>query len=203
MSSSKSNSSQASSSTDNRRVIGENGISAENSSVNVWNSTLDGEVVNRALSSVDSVTGNAFNFGSDALGFGSDALNFGKSALTTAGNTFSDSLGFAEAISKAKDTLMGNVFSDSLGFAEGQSKQFATLSSNALSDALASNDSAIKQMLSYGTKATTQVLDNAADTTALVADAYAEAKGRGALTDKLIMGAIAAMALIAFMAVKK
>jgi len=145
MSGSKSNTSQATTSTDNRRVIGENGISAEGSNVTVTNNTLDAEVLNRALDSVDNITG--------------DAFGFGKSTLTS----------------------MGNVFSD----------------------ALASNESAVKQVLTYGMDTTNRAYDNVDETTNLVKDAYADAKGRGALTDQILIGAIAAMALIAYMAVRK
>jgi len=50
---------------------------------------------------------------------------------------------------------------------------------------------------------TGRALDTFTATNELVKDAYADAKGRGALTDKILMGAIAAMAVVAFMAVKK
>jgi hypothetical protein len=183
--SSSSKSSQATSQTDNRRVLGQDAISAENSSVNVWNSTLDADIVNRALSSVDGVTGDAFGFGKSALSFGSDALGLADSvagrAITANTNAYSDSLGFAEGLSKAKDTIISNVFSD----------------------ALASNDSAVKQVLTYGSNASNKAYDSLAATSNLVKDAYADAKGRGALTDKILMGSIAAMAVVAFMAVKK
>lgn len=229
MSGSGSKSQQSTSNLDNRRVIGEGGISAENSAVNVWNETLDFDVLNRAMQSIDTTTGHSYSFGSDALGFGSDALGFGKQALATSANTFSDALGFADSVSARGATTMANVFgdalggvlgfmsgesgrnnatlsntfSDALGFADKQSTQFGTLTANAFSDMMASQDSAVAKVLNYGGTMTDRVLDNASETTALVKDAYADAKGRGALTDKMMIGAIAAMALVAFMAVKK
>ena len=62
---------------------------------------------------------------------------------------------------------------------------------------------ALSAAFAFGKTANTQAQDAMSATASLVKDAYADAKGRGALTDKMIMAAIAAMALVAFMAVKK
>lgn len=114
--------------TDNRRVLGEGSISAENSSINIQ--TLDGEVVNRA-----------FSFGSDSLDFANSnvgkAFNFGGRALDYA--------------------------------TEAQAK-------------------AAKSMEAQGS---------------LIAAAYSDAKGRGALTDKILIGAVAMAGLVALFAIKK
>lgn len=178
MSSSKSSSAQQTTSTDNRRVLAENSISAEGSNVNVWNTSLDAEVLNRAMKSVDLTTGEAFAFGGDAL---TGALGFGKTALTMAGNTVSDALGLIDSQSTRNASLLGNAYSD----------------------LIASQDTAVGKVLTYGGNLTNRVLDATAATENLVKDAYADAKGRGALTDKIMIGAIAAMALVAFAAVKK
>lgn len=249
MSSSKS--SQSTSQLDNRRTQGEGAISAENSSVNVWNTSLDSSIVNRALGSVDTVSGQALSFGSDALGLGSEALGFGKQALATSANTFSDALGFADSLSARTNTTvsnalsdalgsalsfmsgesgrnnatLSNTFSDALGFADSQAgRTNATLSNtfadalgfadaqaartnsslfSAFSDLLGAQESQVGKVLNYGGTMTDKVLDSVAASTSLVKDAYEDAKGRGALTDKMIMAAIAAMALVAYMAVKK
>ena len=176
MSSSRSNTSQATNQVDNRRVIGEGGISAEGSNVNysVVNNSLDGEVINAVL-------GGAFDFGSEAFGFGQGvadrAFAFGDSSLNLVGGALSESLGFG------RDAM--------------------TLVGNANADALASNEAIMGKALALGAGVLGQGFDLIGNTTNLVKDAYADAKGRGALTDKMIMAAIAAMALVAFMAVKK
>ncbi|HEX7742850.1 MAG TPA: hypothetical protein VF442_10540 [Sphingobium sp.] len=48
-----------------------------------------------------------------------------------------------------------------------------------------------------------RVLDQTATTQQLVADAYNDAKGRGALTDKILIAAVAGALLVALAAVKK
>lgn len=129
MSSSKSSTSAATNQTDNRRVIGERGISAENSSVNVH--TLDAEVANRAISATSDIS------------------------------------------IKALDASLD--FSDT---AQGKAYKFAKES--------------------QGT-----ALDSLKTTTSLVKDAYADAKGRGALTDKILIGALVMAGLVAIAAVQK
>jgi hypothetical protein len=125
MGGSKSSSAASTSQTDNRRVLGENAISAEGSTVTI--NTLDGQVVNRALDTAD--------------------LSVGK-ALTFADST------------------------------QAKAYQFANTSADRAMDALDT-------------------------TTELVKDAYQEAKGRGELTDQIIMGALVMAGLVAFAAVRK
>lgn len=60
MGGSKSSSSAATNQTDNRRVLGEGAISAEHSNINI--TTLDGQVVNRALDTADLSVGKALDF---------------------------------------------------------------------------------------------------------------------------------------------
>ena len=83
------------------------------------------------------------------------------------------------------------------------------LDSGAIGRAFDTTDQSLDQAFSFGREAltysalaTASALDNLQSTQKLTADAYLEAKGRGALTDKIIIGAIGAMALVAFMAVK-
>jgi hypothetical protein len=107
--------------TDNRRVIGEHGISAENSTVNVQ--TLDAQVVNRVLETGE--------FSIDrALKFGTEALNYSKSSQA-------------------------------------------------------------------------QALDSLNTTANLVKNAYEDAKGRGALTDQILIGSVVMAGLVAMAAIKK
>ena len=110
----KSSSSQSTNQTDNRRVLAEGAISAENSTVTVQ--ALDAEVANRA-----------FDFGDTVV---TKALDF-------------------------------------------------SLDSNA------------------------QALDSLQTTTSLVKDAYEDAKGRGALTDKILIGSVVMAGLVALAAIRK
>lgn len=157
---------------DNRRVIGEGGVSAENSTV-IYQ-TLDGDIANRAISAVNEASFNA-------LDFGAAALNFGGSTVASALNFGGDALSFAES-------------------ASARSQQLAY---NTVNDALASSSDAFNRAMTYGANATGRALDSLSSTENLVKDAYADAKGRGALTDYIILGAIAVMGVVAFMAVKK
>lgn len=178
MSSSKSNTSPVTNQTDNRRVLGENSISAENSNVVVNNTTLDGNIVAAALQAAGITTEQAFSFGSDAI---SEALGFGGEALDLASGATRDALNFADDNAARASTLTYNVFGD----------------------ALDSNSDALSAAFRFGTNALDRSFSNLGDTQNLVADAYADAKGRGALTDKILIGAIAAMAVVAFAAVGK
>lgn len=172
--SSSSRSSQATSQTDNRRVIGEGGISAEGSVVNYTSNTLDYDVVNRAF------------------GFGAGALDVGTAAIAEA-------LGFGgKALGAAMD-----VTSDALAFADQNATRNSAMAYNAMTDALASSEGALSKAFTFGNNAMGAAFDTLGNTQNLIKDAYADAKGRGALTDKMIMGAIAAMAVVAFAAVKK
>lgn len=113
--------------TDNRRVIGERGISAELGDGNFFQvTTLDAEVANNAVNKSSENLKTGLTFGAEvlqkAMGFGVDTQKTALDSLNTQAN--------------------------------------------------------------------------------LVKDAYADAKGRGALTDKILIGAIAMAGIVAFTAVK-
>lgn len=133
MSSSKSQQQQQQTFTDNRAVLGQDANYANNGS-SINNYTLDGEVVNRSLDTVDSSV---------------------DKALTFAGNAQANVL----------DLAAGSV----------------------------------STVASFGGR----VLDQVAGTEQLVANAYNDAKGQGALTQKILIVAVAGALLIAFVAVKK
>lgn len=118
---SSSSSSSTTNQTDNRRVLGDGSISAENSTITV--NALDGDVVNRALDSVDSGVMRALTFGGRAL--------------------------------------------------------------------------------DYATESQAQAAGSLADQSKLIASAYEDAKGRGALTDKIMIGAVLMAGLVAIFALKK
>lgn len=159
-------------------MLGEGAVSNEGGTVNYSIQTIDASNVGNALAAMAGTSSDGFTFGSDAL---YTALGFGGKALQMA----------------------GNVTSDALGFADANSSRNSAMAYNALGDALASNESALSKAFSFGKSALDQSFSNLNDTETLVANAYNDAKGRGALTDKILIGAIAAMAVVAFAAVKK
>lgn len=143
--SSSSSSAQTTNQTDNRRTIGPNAISAENSTVNV----LDGGAIENSFIFADRA------FQTAVAGVGEAGLNATK--------------------------VVADANRDALNFA-------------ARTDAKA---------LDFATTANAQAADTLANTSNLVKDAYADAKGRGALTDKILIGSIAMAGLVAVMALRK
>lgn len=197
MSDSQSSTSQTIHNTDNRRVIGQGGVSAENgSTVTISTTTLDADVVNQAL-----------GFGGSALkvvgGTVGDALGFGKDAMKAVANANADALAFADANSKRNSEMAYNFFGDALASGDSALSKAFKFGDGAMSDVIASNDAATSKAFAFGNNAMSIAFDTLGNTETLVANAYADAKGRGALTDKMIMGAIAAMAVVAFAAVRK
>lgn len=61
----------------------------------------------------------------------------------------------------------------------------------------------LSRVLTQSQQQTGAVLDSLQGTENMVSAAYADAKGRGALTDKILIGAIVGVVLIAFFALKK
>lgn len=184
MSDSNSTTQQTTKQTDNRRVIGQNGISNEGGSVavtsttNTFNTSLDSNVVNAALKSVDKATTSSASATMSAL---TSSLGFSKAAMTAAANAQKDALDFAASTSKAN----------------------ATMAYNALTDALSAGSGAYTSALAFADKQSARAFDSLNSTETLVANAYADAKGRGALTDKILIGSIVAMAVVAFAAIQK
>lgn len=78
-----------------------------------------------------------------------------------------------------------------------------TFADKAFSTAIAGNGAAAKGALDFAKSSQGQALDSLNTTSELVKDAYADAKGRGALTDKILIGAIAMAGVVAVMAVRK
>ncbi|AVS74490.1 hypothetical protein C8240_11135 [Paracidovorax cattleyae] len=181
-------------------MIGQGGISAEGSNVSYStttnNTTLDADVVNRA-----------FGFGNGALDFANDslagALGFGEHAMRMASDANADALAFADSNATRNSQMAYNVVGDALGSSDAAMSRALTFGANALDAAVGSSENALSRALSFGNTAMDRAYGTLADSQNLVKDAYADAKGRGALTDKMIMGAIAAMAVVAFAAIKK
>lgn len=177
MSESNSDTSQSTNQTDNRRVIGQGGASAEGGS-SITINTLDGNAVNAA-----------FAYGSDA---GKAALGFGNQALDFANETVMGALGFG---GKAMDAAL-NANSDALAFAESTNSTAQRNAYNFAGDALGGS-------LNLAASAMNKAFNSAEYVGSMVKDAYADAKGRGALTDKILIAAVLAMAWVAYASVKK
>lgn len=200
---------QTSVSNDSRRVLGQDSISAENSTVstsNVTNNTtnvLDGGAIGHALDSTNKTVATAFDFGTHALGFGSDALNTvtknNTAALNFAGDTVSTAFSAQDKLTTKTLNFADSTVNEALGFAQDAQNRSMT----ATSDALSSAKDAFASALSFGGKQTAAAVDSLNQTENLVSAAYADAKGRGALTDKIMMVAIAGALFVAFMATRK
>lgn len=126
------------------------------------------------------------------------SLNFAGDALGTAGS-FADRA--AQAVAQAF-----NFGGDALGAVTGAVGSIGQSNAQAFnfgSDALAFGSDALARVLDASQQGTGRVIDSLNSTEQLVANAYNDAKGRGAMTDKLLLAAVAAMALVAVFAVKK
>jgi len=203
MSSSRSSSSQATSQTDNRRVIGEGGVSAENSNVSITHNTLDNGAINAAFNYGNAAGAQALSFGSDAIGLAGSVVdrgfNFGNAALDFGSDALAGAFDFGETAMRQAADAQRDAYNGALGFANTT----VTKAVNSIDNALAFGETALGKALGVGVSTTAAALDNLQVTQQLTKDAYEDAKGRGALTDKMIMAAIAAMAIVAFMAVRR
>lgn len=65
------------------------------------------------------------------------------------------------------------------------------------------DNGAINKAFDFSTQALGATLSAQKDTANILADAYNDAKGRGALTDYILIGAIAMAGIVAFQAVRK
>lgn len=163
---------------DNRRVIGQGGISAEGGS----NVTVVSNVVD----------GGAFKFGqqvaSDAFRFGNSAFDFGNTALNVNSQVVRDAL---RAMGNTTDAAMNtSVLSQQSSLAAARY-------------AMDANQATIDAAFAQTGRAFTQAYDAVAGAGNMVAAAYADAKGRGAKTDTMIMLAVCAMGAVALFAVQK
>ena len=195
---------------DSRRVLGEGSVSADGGAVvnqtsnTTTNTTvLDGGAIGHAFDSTNKTVDSAFDFGTHALGFGSDALRSNNAAVTSslnfAADTVSTAFGAQDKLTTKTLNFAGDTVGQSLSFA--QSAQNKTMS--AFGDALSSAQGAFASALSFGGKQTAAAVDSLNQTENLVAAAYNDAKGRGALTDKILMVAIAGALFVAWHATRK
>lgn len=142
------------------------------------------------------VTAAAINSNADAL---AGSLAFGTKTANAAFNASTDALNEALSASRFSQQQSANQVSDALSFAQGSSTQSAAAQRQALDKAMDSMGFA----LAFGGKQTSVAIDSLNSSSGLVKDAYADAKGRGALTDKILIVSIVMAGLVAFFAVKK
>lgn len=138
------------------------------------------------------------------------------------GNTFNNNITTlnADVANRAMDNML-TMGQDALlfghdaqkqayGFATGESNRafsFASAANEAANattvSAIGSASSSMDKALAFGVKQTSVALDSLSQSANMIKDSYADAKGRGALTDWMLMGAIAVAGLIAVVAVWK
>jgi hypothetical protein len=149
----------------------------------------------------------AINLGNNAIDANTSTLktgfDFGSKTLTNSINAISDSVNASLAASSAAQARASaaaeSAQANAYGFASQSAAQSATAQRQAL-DAVLNNTS---DALAYGKYETGAALDSLNTSASMVATAYADAKGRGALTDKIMMLAIAGAALVAWQAVRR
>ena len=162
-------------STDNSNTNSGNTISTSNS-VNNTTNTLDGGAIGASFAASSHTADVAFGFGDHALGFGKQALDFSKDTLSTVVNS--------------NDATVSNA----LAFVgHAQDKSYAA-SNEAFTSAL----NMVGQFSVANQKQNTQVIDAIHTSENQVSQAYADAKGRGAMTDYILLAAVAGAMFLAF-----
>lgn len=186
--------------TDRRQVIGERSTS----------SGMD----NNKLGAHASLTTNTIN---NVLDGGAWDLVDGvvRNTVGAVGDANARSLAFADgAMSQAMDLANASTsgaLSRALGFADGAMSQTLDLAydstTGALSRSLGFADGALSQVLGVVNDAINTVrgglataADAAAASAGMAKDAYADAKGRGAMTDYLLLAAVVVMGIVAIRA---
>ena len=194
MSSSRSSSSQATSQADNRRVIGEGGVSAENSTV-IMNS-LDGGAIAQAFGLAQRTLDAAGQGQAQVLDFGTDALNTVSTSQAAAFDFGADALsGALGSVDKSQARMLdfgADALSGALGSVDKSQARMLDFGADALAEAF-----------NFGQKANVQAQAAMGDTAAMLRGAYEDAKGRGAMTDYMMIAAVLVVGLVAWGAVKK
>lgn len=205
---SESSQSSSTSQTDNRRVIGEAGVSAENSTVNYTYTyrPLDADVANSAFKYGNAAGAAALSFGSDALGFGSEALASNNKAGAAALSFGSDALGFGSEALKSNNATTSKALdfgADALAGSWDFGKAAMRNASDTMSDAFGFAQTAMQRATTFADSGADRAADLLVRNSNLVKDAYADAKGRGAMTDKIMIAAVVVAGLVGLAAVWK
>lgn len=145
-----------------------------------------------AVSGVVNGDGNSFSvttLNADVANHAMDTvLTAQENSLLFAANAEKNSYGFASA---AMDS--------SFAFADAQAKASQTTTASAIK----STGDAYEKALKFGSQQTGVALDALSESANMIKDSYADAKGRGAMTDYLLFAAIAGALVVAAYAVRK
>ncbi len=156
-----------------------------------------------AFDTVTRTVGGALDFANDALVTSVDAIS---TANTGALNLATDSLALGQYTIGANVGVINSAFdfaSDAADRADSSSRASMTKAFDFGGDALGSVADAFRNALGFAANNAADAQGGMQFTQQLTADAYNDAKGRGAWTDKIILGAVVAMAVVAYMAVRK
>ena len=115
-----------------------------------------------------------------------------QNAFTFADNAFQTAIAGQGAAAKNAMDVIASSNAKALDFAKTSNDKALDFSTGAISSAF-----------NFADRSNDRALDSLNTTSNLVKDAYADAKGRGALTDKILIGAIAMAGVVAVMAVRK
>lgn len=180
------------SSYDNRKVLNTGAIDAAGMNGNISIQTLDGGAIK-----------SAFGFGANALDFAGNAgfkvLDLTKALSNAAFASNADTINAALSANKYAQQQAYNTVSDSLSFAQSAGAS-AQATQRAALDIVSSGTA---QALDFGAKQTSVALDSLNNSANLVKNAYADAKGRGAMTDYVLMAAMGVAAIVAVASLKK
>ena len=163
-------------------------LNTSNSGNTSTNWTNASRTVNNSTNNVTAVDAGAVGASFDAIkSLGSTYAKFGTDALSLG----AQSLGFA-----------GGAVGDALKFAQGVQQAGYAAQADAFGGALSRVTEAFGKALNFGQAQQTQAAASVDANTRQVAAAYADAKGRGSMTDYIIAAAIVGVVLVAWKAAR-
>lgn len=150
----------------------------------------------------------AFFFWSFRISFGGDSSSSSSSQQTTNNTDNRRTLGQGAVSAESGayvnvQTMDADVANKTIAATTQDLKLALNNNQQVVSNALDFASSGESAAFDFARRSATAAYDSLQQTSQLVSNAYADAKGRGALTDKILIGAIVAMALVAAMAVKR
>jgi hypothetical protein len=136
--------------------------------------------------------------------------NEGGSVNVLDGGAIGNAFNFADNVADRAMVANAQATYNALDFGDSALSKSMQTTANALSFATNANDSAMdvvgsstRRVLDFATTANAQALDSLSATASFVKDSYADAKGRGAMTDKILIGSVVMAGLVALAAIRK
>lgn len=203
---------------DNRRTMGEGSISAENSDVRYTVNSLAPEVIDGSLNFANNTVDSSLSFAGDTVATSGNVLTRAvDNVLTFAGDTLDRTLNTTDRTTDTAFSFGGDALSGALQFGELAMTNVTNIADSSIEASAANARASAKtaqsaidtasdtfgSALQFGAGTIAKAFDQVSETGAFVKDAYADAKGRGALTDKILIGALIAMAVVAIYAGRK